>query len=167
MAASPSTEIRIGRLVRDLRRLRADERLALIGVLIVVGSLVLPWFGVPLRGEGDLVQTGFGGFGWAEAALLLAAVATLLLLVRVGDGWVPPRPLRIWGLLVTAGAWSAVVIVVRMIDRPSFDLDIIDVHQRYGLRYGIFVGLGGAALVLVAGLRRRSRELAAADTPRA
>jgi hypothetical protein len=162
MAASPSTEIRIGRLFRDLRRLRADERLALIGVLITIGSLVLPWFGVPLRGEGDLVQTGFGGFGWAEGALMLTAVATLLLLVRVGDGWIPPRPLRIWGLLVTAGAWSIVILGFRMIDRPSFDLDIIDVHQRYGVRYGIFVALGGAVLVLLAGLRRRSRELAVA-----
>ena len=144
---------------RDLRRLRRDERLALTGVVVLVASLLLPWFGIPL--EGDLVQTGFGGFGWAEAALMLTAGATLLLLMRAGDGWVPPRPLREWGLLVTAGGWAAVIIVFRMIDRPGFDLEIIGVHQDYGLRYGIFVALGGAALILLAGLRVRSRELAA------
>lgn len=155
MAGSRSTEV--SRLVRDLRRLRADERLALIGVAVMVGSLVLPWFGVRL--EGDLVvQTGFGGFGFAEGALVLTAAATLLLLARIADGWVPPRPLREWGLLVTAGAWGMAIVVFRMIDRPSFDLEIIDVHERYGLRYGIFVALGGAALILIAGLRRRSRE---------
>jgi hypothetical protein len=170
VAASPSTEARVrrrtadvGRQLRraaqDLRRLRADESLALAGVAIILGSLVLPWFGVPL--QGDLVQTGFGGFGFAEAALVLTAAATLLLLVRAGDGWIPPRPVREWGLLVAAGAWAIVIVVVRMIDRPSFDLDIIDVHQRYGLRYGIFIALAGAALILVSGLRVRSRELAA------
>jgi hypothetical protein len=150
----------ISRAAQDLRRLRADERLALMGVMVIVGSLVLPWFGAPL--EGDLVQTGFGGFGWAEAALLLTAAATLGLLARIGDGWVPPRPLREWGLLATAGGWAIVILVFRMIDRPSFDLAIIDVHQDYGLRYGIFVALGGAVLILVAGLRVRSRELRAA-----
>lgn len=144
------------RAARDLRRLRADERLALIGVAVIVGSLLLPWFGIGLRG--DLVQTGFGGFGWAEAALLLTAAATLLLLARIGDGYVPPRPLREWGLLVTAGAWAMMIVLSRMIDRPTIDLDIIDVHQSYDLRYGIFVALGGGALILVAGLRVRSRE---------
>ncbi len=162
MAASRWTEPRVllRRLVADLRRLRADERLALVGVTVIVGSLVLPWFSVPLDGE-DLVQTGFGGFGWAEAALVLTAVATVLLLIRIGDGWVPPRPLRGWGLLVTAGAWSIVILLFRMIDRPSFDLEFIDVHQRYDLHYGIFVAVAGATLVVIAGLRLRSREQAA------
>ena len=145
--------------MRDLRRLRADERLALIGVGVIVGSLALPWFGVPL--EGDLVQTGFAGFGFAEGALVLTAAATLLLLARIADGWVPPRPLREWGLLATAGLWSMGIVVIRMIDRPSFELAIIDVHQRYDVRYGIFVALAGGALILIAGLRLRSRERAA------
>lgn len=153
MAGSLSTE---PRLVRDLRRLHADERVALLGIAVIAVSLALPWFGVPL--EGDLVQTGFGAFGWAEGALVLTATATLLLLARIADGWVPPRPLREWGLLATAGAWGMAIVVFRMIDRPSFDLEIIDVHQRYGLRYGIFVALAGAALILVAGLRVRARE---------
>ena len=161
MAGSRSTSATVGRQLRraarDLRRLRADERLALTGVIVIAGSLVLPWFGVRL--EGDLVQTGFGGFGFAEGALMLTAAATLLLLARVGDGWVPPRPLREWGLLVTAGAWAIVIVLFRIIDRPSFDLEIIDVHQSYGLRYGIFVALAGGALILVAGLRVRAREL--------
>jgi hypothetical protein len=146
----------VSRVVRDLRRLRGDERLALIGVGTILGSLALPWFGVPL--QGDLVQTGFGGFGWAEGALVLTAAATLLLLARIADGWAPPRPLREWGLLVTSGAWAIAIVVYRMIDRPALDLDIIDVHQSYDVRYGIFVALGGAALILVAGLRARSRE---------
>lgn len=154
MAASRSTDV--SRLVRDLRRLHADERLALIGIGVIVGSLALPWFGVPLQGE--LVQTGFGGFGFAEGALVLTAAATLLLLARISDGTVPPRPLREWGLLVTAGIWSMAIVVFRMIDRPSLDLEIIDVHQRYDVRYGIFVALAGGALIVIAGLRVRSRE---------
>jgi hypothetical protein len=148
-----------GRIARDLRRLHADEQLALLGLAVIVGSLALPWFGVPLE---ELVQTGFGGFGWAEGALVLTATATLLLLARVADGWVPPRPLREWGLLVVAGAWAMAIVVFRMIYRPSFDLDLIDVHQSYDLRYGIFVALAGGLLVVIAGLRVRHRELRAA-----
>ena len=94
-----------GTLARDLRGLRGNERLAVVGVALIAGSLLLPWYGIPV--SGDLVQTGLGAFSWAEAALLLVAAATLFLAMEVGGGYVPPRPLTEWALFLAAGIWAA------------------------------------------------------------
>lgn len=143
-------------IVRDLRGLGGDERLAVIGVGVIAASLFLPWYGVPVAN--NLVQTGFGAFTWAEAAILLTGAATVFLALRVGGGYVPPRPLREWALFVAAGVWIALILGYRMIDRPelSFDVDVISIERTYGVRYGIFVALAGAGIIVAAGLRRRA-----------
>ena len=170
MAASRSTEKTRGRpqakpratrlvlaqLWRDLRGLGGNERLAVIGAGVMVGSLLLPWYESPV--SNDLVFTGIGAFGWAEAALVLIAGATTFLALQGGGGYVPPRPLREWGLFVAAGSWAVVIVVYRMIDRPKFTLGGHD--QPYDLHYAIFVALAGAALIIAAGLRMRPRERA-------
>jgi hypothetical protein len=157
VAASRSTEIHpLHRLWRDLRGLGGNERIAVIGAGVMVGSLLLPWYESPV--SNDLVFTGIGAFGWAEAALVLIAAATTFLALQGGGGYIPPRPLREWALFVAAGAWSAVIVVFRMIDRPKFTLGGHD--QAYDLHYAIFVALGGAAIIVIAGLRMRPRERA-------
>jgi hypothetical protein len=157
VAASRSTELvtELPRaLWRELRGLGANERLAALGVATMLVSLLLPWFGVPIGG--DLVQTGLGAFSFAEGALVVTALAILFLLLQLGGGYVPPRPLREWGLLVVAGSWAALIVIYRMFDRPDFHLGSLD--ETYDLRYGIFVALAGAAIVIAAGLRLRPRE---------
>ena len=72
MAASRSTELHpLRRVWRDLRGLGGNERIAVIGAAVMVGSLLLPWYQSPV--SNDLVLTGIGAFGWAEAALVLIA----------------------------------------------------------------------------------------------
>lgn len=144
-------------LVRDLRGLGGDERLAVIGVAVIAGSLFLPWYGVPVAN--NLVQTGFGAFTWAEAAIMLTGAATVSLALRVGGGYVPPRPLREWALFVAAGIWIALILGYRMIKRPelSFDIDVISVERTYQVRYGIFVALAGAGVIVAAGIRHRAK----------
>jgi hypothetical protein len=66
------------KLLRDLRGLGPDERIAVIGCAVMIGSLLLPWYQSPI--SNDLVLTGIGGFSWAEGALLLIAAATFLAL---------------------------------------------------------------------------------------
>jgi len=157
VAASRSTEIHpLRQLLRDLRGLGGNERLAVIGAGVMIGSLLLPWYESPV--SNDLVFTGIGAFGWAEAALVLIAGATTFLALQGGGGYVPPRPLREWGLFVAAGSWAVVIVVYRMIDRPKFTLAGHD--QPYDLHYAIFVALAGAALIVAAGLRMRPRERA-------
>jgi hypothetical protein len=140
---------------RDLRGLRGNERIAVAGVLAIAISLLLPWYGVPVGG--DLVQTGLGAFTWAEGALVLTAAAVVFLALQVGGGYVPPRPLTEWGLFVAAGLWAAAIVAYRMLDRPELDFELIARVQRdYSLRYGIFVAMAGAVLIVAAGVRARS-----------
>jgi hypothetical protein len=130
--------------------------MAVVGAAVMVGSLLLPWYESPI--SNDLVLTGFGAFGWAEAALVLTAAATVFLALRGGGGYVPPRPLREWALFVAAGTWAAVIVLYRIADRPRFTLAGHD--EPYDLHYAIFVALAGAVLIVVAGLRMRPRERA-------
>ncbi|MDX6606214.1 MAG: hypothetical protein QOD14_754 [Solirubrobacterales bacterium] len=159
MAASRSTEIARSlprNLVRDLRGLGGNERIAVIGAAVMVFSLLLPWYQSPI--SNDLVLTGIGGFSWAEGTLLVVAAATTFLALQGGGGYVPPRPLREWSLFVVAGLWAAGIVVYRMFDRPPFTLGGRD--EPYDLHYAIFVALAGALIIVVAGLRMRPSERA-------
>jgi hypothetical protein len=144
------------KLLRDLRGLGGNERIAVIGCAVIVFSLLLPWYQSPI--SNDLVLTGIGGFSWAEGGLLLIAVATTYLALQGGGGYVPPRPLREWGLFVAAGLWAAAIVVYRMFDRPPFTLGGHD--EPYDIHYAIFVALAGALIIVAAGLRMRPRERA-------
>lgn len=155
MAGSRSTDgYRAGQIGRRLRRgiagLDANERAAAIGVVVVCGSLLLPWYGVPVAG--DLVQTGLGAFSFAEAALLLTVGATLFMLLSVGQGYRLPRPLSVGALMIAAGAWASLIVCFRLFDRPDFEL-VAGTDDRTRLRYGIFVALAGAMTILFTGLR--------------
>jgi hypothetical protein len=163
VAASRSTRGRSlpAKLLSDLRGLGQNERIAVIGAAVMVASLALPWYQSPI--SNDLVLTGIGAFGWAEAALVLIAAATTFLALQGGGGYVPPRPLREWGLFVAAGSWAAVIVLYRMIDRPDFTLAGHD--EPYDLHYAIFVALAGAVLIVIAGLRMRPRERAKRPQP--
>jgi hypothetical protein len=162
VAASRSSEQSFfGKLLSDLRGLGGNERIAVIGAAVMVGSLVLPWYQSPI--SNDLVLTGVGAFGWAEAAMVLIAAATVFLALQGGGGYVPPRPLREWALFVAAGCWAAVIVLYRIADRPRFTLAGHD--EPYNLHYAIFVALAGAALIVVAGLRMRPGERAKRPKP--
>ncbi len=154
MAASPSTE-HPGAL-RSLLRLGRFERLAALGAIACLGSLLLPWY--ELRFAGSLGKSGIGSFGFAEAALVITLAAALTLLVRVGGGRRPPLPLHEGTLLAVSGAWSAAIVGYLMFDRPT--AIFADFPTDYGLGYGIFVALGGAVVLGLAGLRIRRDELA-------
>jgi hypothetical protein len=164
VAASRSTERFTSlprQLLRDLRGLGGNERIAVIGAAVMVGSLLLPWYESPI--SNDLVLTGIGAFGWAEAALVLIAAATTFLALQGGGGYVPPRPLREWALFVVAGCWAALIVLYRIADRPRFTLAGHD--EPYHLHYAIFIALGGAMIIVIAGLRMRPREKAKRPRP--
>ena len=144
------------RLGRDFRGMGPNDRLAATGALVVIGSLLLPWYGAPIAS--DLVQTGMGAFSFATVAMLLTVVAALFLVFEVGDGYRPPRPLTVGGLLIAAGLWISLIVIYQMVARPEFSFAGTD--DSYGLRYGAFVALGGAAAMVLAGTRRRVREMA-------
>jgi hypothetical protein len=134
--------------------LTATERLAALGALICAAATVLPWYKAPV---GGLVKTGLGSFGFAMAAQLITAGAAIALLIQVGRGRRPPLPLHVGALLAAAGFWAGGIVVYLMFDRPQFELS--GFNQDYALAHGIFVALGGAAVLAMAGLRIRHVEL--------
>jgi hypothetical protein len=140
--------------------LTAAERLAGLGALVCALSTALPWYKAPL---GGLVRTGLGTFGFAMAAQLITVAAALVLLLEVGRGRRPPLPLHEGTLLAAAGIWAGGIVVYSMFDRPQFQL--AGFNQDYSLAYGIFVALGGAGVLAIAGLRIRRIELRREQRP--
>ena len=131
------------------------ERIAALGAIAALASLPMRWYQIPFSNR--LQQSGFASFGWAEAALIITLLAALTLLVQGGRGHRPPLPLHEGTLLAVAGLWSALIVVVLMLDRPVTFIGGLPAH--YDLGYGIFVALGGSVLLAIAGLLIRRREL--------
>lgn len=161
MAENPSSEHHPAQLrapgpVRALLSLGRFEQIAALGAIAAIASLALPWY--KLRLAGGLGKSGIANFGFAEAALLITVGAALALLVRVGSGRRPPLPLHEGTLLAVAGFWSALIVGYLMIDRPT--ATFADFPTEYKLGYGIFVAMGGAVVLALAGLRIRSDEMA-------
>lgn len=158
MAGSPSIEQRIWqRLGHAARGMGPSERLASAGAIAVYLSLLLPWYRSPV--QNDLVQTGAGAFNFATAALLLTMAAILFLAAEVGGGYRPPRPLSIGTLMILGGVWASLICVYLMVETPEFHLGGDD--DAYKVAYGIFIALGGSVATVVAGARRRTREIIA------
>lgn len=137
--------------LQSLRKLRGPERIGALALIVITGSLMLPWYG--LTSETELVVTGWGAFSWAEAALMAVVVATAVLLAKVGAGYVPPRPLSTGALMLAAGIWAALIIAYRLVDGPELDLG--RASETYTPRQGIVIALGGAVMLAVAGVRAR------------
>lgn len=140
--------------LQALAALQPMERLGGLGILICGGATLLPWYRAPVD---DLGKTAWGSFGFALLALLITLGAALSLLLTVGRGRRPPRPMHVGTLLATAGIWAGAIIVFMIFDRPQFNL--AGFEQEYKPAHGVFVALGGAVLLIVAGLRIRRTEL--------
>jgi hypothetical protein len=143
-------------LIDLLRSLGSHERLAAIGVGVVAVSLLLPWYGVSFAG---LVRTPLSRPSFVEVAIVVTLAATAYMIYRSERGPAFPRPLHTGTLIALGGAWTIVLVVYRIIDRP--DLGIFGDAYGVSLRYGIFVALAGAVLIVVGGLRCRRDEIAA------
>jgi hypothetical protein len=99
--ASPSELPRRAALgaVDTWRRLNFEQRVAAIGALLL------------------LVST-FGPFSFVEAAIVLCGVAVLVLLRKRAEGREFHIPFGDGGVIAAAGAWSALLIVLRLPARP-------------------------------------------------
>jgi hypothetical protein len=141
--------------------LRPAERIAALGALACVGSLLFPWYGIELELFNGFSQTGLEAFTFAHAALVLTAAAAIVLIVRCGAGYLPPRPLSEGGALIAAGVWAGLIVGYLAIDRP----EEIAGFGHVRLRYGLFVAVAGAAAMIAGGLRLRAapRRIAARE----
>jgi hypothetical protein len=93
-------------------------------------------------GASLLIVSTFGPFSWVEVAIMLVGVAVLLLLRRRAQGRPFHLPFGDGSVIAAAGAWSALLILIRLFDRP--------------LGQGM-LALACAALLFAAGIRERAR----------
>lgn len=118
---------RISEFARSLlpawRRLGPEQRVAAAGSLLLIVST-------------------FGPFTFVEAAEILTALGVLLLLKRRAEGYEFHLPFGDGTVIAAAGAWSGLLILVRLFDRP--------LGQN-------LLALACTALVLGAGMRERAK----------
>jgi hypothetical protein len=105
------------------RAWNAEQRVAAVGAFLLIVSTL-------------------GPFSWVELAILLVGVAVLLLLRRRAQGRPFHLPFGDGIVIAAAGAWSGLLILIRLFDRP--------------LGQGM-LALACAALLLAAGVRERAR----------
>ena len=134
------------------RPLTPAERLVCMAAAAVLGSLLLPWYGIAL--SGGLSISGFDAFGFAAAAMLIAVGGAGFAVMRDAAGHPLARPLRSADLVTLAGAWAAAVAVYLMVDRP----DELAGSTRILLRIGPFVALAASLTIAGAGLRMRATD---------
>jgi hypothetical protein len=85
--------------LRSLQRLNFEQRVGAIGALLLLVSTL-------------------GPFSFVEAAEVLVAVSVLALLRARAQGKRFHLPFGDGAVIAAAGAWAAVLIVVRLFDRP-------------------------------------------------
>jgi len=89
-----------------------------------------------------LIVSTLGPFSWVELAIVLVGVGVLLLLRRRAQGRPFHLPFGDGLVIAAAGAWSGLLILIRLFDRP--------------LGQGM-LALACAALLFAAGMRERAR----------
>jgi hypothetical protein len=89
-----------------------------------------------------LIVSTLGPFSWVELAIMLVGVAVLLLLRRRAQGRPFHLPFGDGLVIAAAGAWAALLILIRLFDRP--------------LGQGM-LALACAGLLFAAGIRERAR----------
>jgi hypothetical protein len=159
--AAPAAERAAGgwrRLRAAWRALGPEHRLAGLAALALLATMFLPWYSTALTrvvgGRAFVThdnQTAIGAFSWVEAAVLLVALGVLALLFARGERRAFHLPGGDGAVVTAAGAWAALLIVWRLFDKPELGRGV-----SVGLAWGIFVALGAAIALALAGNRIRA-----------
>ncbi len=138
-----------------------DRRLAAIAAIALFVTMFLPWYQqnavITAAKSQPLISrnlNAFQVFSFVEAAVLLVAVAVLVLLYMRADG----REFRLPGgdgaVVLAAGVWSALLLILRLFDKPGITQH--GVAANVGIQWGIFFALAAAGLLAYAGSRMRA-----------
>ena len=151
----------MSRLTRDWRALEADQRLAGGAAVALFVTMLLPWYQqnavvdaprtAPLQSRN---LNAFQVFSFVEAAVLLVAVAVVYLLYARAEGRKFHLPGSDGALVMAAGLWTALLLVVRLFDKPGISSH--GIAANVGVQWGIFLALAAAGLLTYAGSRMRA-----------
>jgi hypothetical protein len=138
-----------------------DRRLAAIAAIALFATMFLPWYQqnavVSAAKTAPLVSrnlNAFQVFSFVEAAVLLVAVAVLFLLYRRAEGGKFRLPGGDGAVVLAAGLWSALLLILRLFDKPGITQH--GVAANVGIQWGIFFALAAAGLLAYCGSRMRA-----------
>jgi hypothetical protein len=148
-------------LARNWGALDRDRRLAAIAAIALFVTMFLPWYQQNAVVTAAKIQplisrnlNAFQVFSFVEAAVLLVAVAVLVLLYMRADGRRFQLPGGDGAVVLAAGLWSALLLILRLFDKPGITQH--GVAANVGIQWGIFFALAAAGLLALAGSRMRA-----------
>jgi hypothetical protein len=141
------------RVQAAVRALDPDQRLAGMATIALLVTLFLPWYEATLVERGRPTTVTFNAFDvmtFVEAAVLLVALGVFALLFARGERRGFHLPGGDGAVILAAGAWSAVLLLWRVFDRPDIERAV-----QVGVTWGFFFAFLAAAALAAAGWRIR------------
>jgi hypothetical protein len=147
----------MGRMIDAWRALSAEQRLAAAASLGLFVAMFLPWYQQNAVAQKTGLESrnldAFQVFSFVEAAVLLVSVSVCFMLFARGEGRQFQLPGGDGVVVLAAGLWAALLLVLRLFDKPGISSN--GVAANVGVQWGIFFALGAAGLLAYAGQRMR------------
>jgi hypothetical protein len=152
----------LGRIGRDWRALTSEQRLAAIAAILLLLSMLLPWYeetGNAIVGGKleriDDAKSAFGVYSFVEAAIFVVVVGTIALLWARAERKAFHLPGGDGTIIMGAGLWVMFLIFYRQLDKPNGRKEGM-IQTSIGVEWGIFVAFLLGALLAYAGYRIRA-----------
>jgi hypothetical protein len=144
------------------RRLSQEQRLAVVAAILLLLSMLLPWY----QETGNAIVNGrltpiddsknaFQVYSFVEAAVFLVAAGVLVLMFARGERRAFHLPGGDGAVVVAAGVWVMFLVFYRQLDKPDGRSDG-PISTSVGVGWGIFVAFLLGALLAYAGYRIRA-----------
>jgi hypothetical protein len=152
----------LGRIGRDWRALSSEQRLAAIAAILLLLSMLLPWY----QETGNAIVSGhleriddsksaFGVYSFVEAAIFVVVVGTIALLWARAERKAFHLPGGDGTVIMGAGLWVMFLIFYRQLDKPNGRKEGM-IQTSVGVQWGIFIAFLLGALLAYAGYRIRA-----------
>jgi hypothetical protein len=152
----------LGRIGRDWRALSSEQRLAAIAAILLLLSMLLPWYeetGNAIVGGKleriDDAKSAFGVYSFVEAAIFVVVVGTIALLWARAERKAFHLPGGDGTVIMGAGLWVMFLIFYRQLDKPNGRKEGL-IQTSVGVQWGIFIAFLLGALLAYAGYRIRA-----------
>ena len=152
----------LGRIGRDWRALTSEQRLAAIAAILLLASMLLPWYqetgNAIVGGKLDRIddaKSAFGVYSFVEAAIFVVVVGTIALLWARAERKAFHLPGGDGTVIMGAGLWVMFLIFYRQLDKPNGRKEGL-IQTSVGVQWGIFIAFLLGALLAYAGYRIRA-----------
>lgn len=153
----------LARIGRDWRALTSEQRLAAIAALLLLASMLLPWYqetGFATNAAGHLERiddskSAFGVYSFIEAAIFVVAIGVFVLLWARAERRTFHLPGGDGTVIMAGGLWVMLLIFYRQLDKPNGRKEGA-IQTSIGVQWGIFIAFLLGALLAYAGYRIRA-----------